>query len=140
DAVEARAAIVRLLGRWSARLVTERGVRHPGTRRIGVLSRFLIRHVDWLAAHPGAGTFAGELRCLVRAAHDAADNNPAADRVEVGTCVDPHCDRAVVMTVSPAAGATVRCEAGHVWPPNQWLALARRLGRLGRSTPVQAAS
>lgn len=141
DAVEARSAITRLLAHWSARVARERGIRHPGTRALAALAEFLIRHLDWVAAHPAAGTFVDEIRRLARAADEAANKSGVSHQVEVGTCVDPHCDSAIVMSVSRAAsGAVIRCNSGHAWAPHEWLALARRLGRLGAPDPERAAS
>jgi hypothetical protein len=143
DAVEARSAIGRLLASWSARVVDERGVARPSARGHVALARFLIRHLDWLVAHPAAGQMAGELRRLARDAHQVSRRDLAPRRVELGSCVHPGCE-AVMSSSAPAADAHARmqvtCEAGHSWPPDQWLILARRIEGLDPAERAYAAS
>jgi hypothetical protein len=143
DAVQARSAIGRFLVRWSGRVVIERGVARPTTRGHAALAAFLVQHVDWLVAHPGAGQMAAELRKLCRDAHQASRKDLAPRRVELGSCVHPGC-KSVMSSSVPAAGVhasmQVTCEAGHSWPPDQWLILARRIERLDPAERASAAS
>ncbi|MFF3781157.1 hypothetical protein [Streptomyces sp. NPDC001933] len=98
----------------------------------------MARHLDWLITHSAASDFTHEVAMLVRAAEKAARPD-SAPQIDLGPCVHPGCDSQMyAQTPSTGEGPSpdVRCDAGHVWPPHQWLLLARRLNRIGE--PVAA--
>ncbi|CAL9620351.1 hypothetical protein SUDANB6_05848 [Streptomyces sp. enrichment culture] len=130
-AVEARSAIVSVLASWSAAVVQERGVRAPG-RVVEELAGFLLRHVDWLAAHSAAGEFSQEVARLARRAARVVDLAPSR-RVAIGGCVEDGCPgrlTAAVRPDGPGVPVEIICDAtaGHRWPGHQWLQLSRLLG------------
>lgn len=124
-AVQARADIVAVLASWSALVVGERQVRAPGSRSVDHLSAFLVRHLDWLLAHPAAADLVAEVTALADSARRATHPGPAS--LNLGRCVRPGCTGTVYSTRRPHEGPQVRCEAGHDWPSNQWLLLAKRM-------------
>lgn len=143
DAVEARAAIARVLAGWSSRVVRERRVSRPTERGIASLARFLVNHLDWLVTLPAAGVLAGELHELATAAQLAAQKDAAPRRVELGLCVHPGCE-SPMFSKTPDTDARVdtrvSCDSGHSWGPHQWLLLARRTGHLDLSAQRRGAS
>jgi hypothetical protein len=129
-AANARSAILAILAGWSALVADERMVTRPARRQAGELAAFLGRHAGWLLAHPAAGEFAAEIGAVTQAARRAA--HPRNEqRVLLGQCPHRGCLEAVfAMRVSGESGGSrdVRCDAGHSWPPHQWLLLSRQLG------------
>ena len=129
-AANARSAILAILAGWSALVADERAVTRPARRQAGELAAFLSRHADWLLAHPAAGEFAAEIGAVTQAARRAA--HPRNEqRITLGQCPHRGCTEAVYATrISGESGGSrnVRCDAGHSWPPHQWLLLSRQLG------------
>jgi hypothetical protein len=129
-AANARSAILAILAGWSALVADERAVTRPARRQASELAAFLNRHADWLLAHPAAGEFAAEIGAVTRAARRAA--HPRSEqRVMLGQCPHRGCAEALFATrVTGESGGSrdVRCDAGHSWPPHQWLLLSRQLG------------
>jgi hypothetical protein len=132
-AVTVRSDIVRVLASWSGLVVGERGVTGPDKREVVQLAGFLDLHLDWLVAHPAAHDFAGEIATLATAARDVIDPGPAF-RMELGRCEESGCGRTMYATIG-AEDESLRhkviCEAGHVWQPQQWLLLGRRMEQVG---------
>jgi len=129
-AANARSAILAILAGWSALVADERAVTRPARRQAGELAAFLSRHADWLLAHPAAGEFAAEIGAVTQAARRAAQPRNE-QRITLGQCPHRGCTEAVYATrVSGESGGSrnVRCDAGHSWPPHQWLLLSRQLG------------
>lgn len=132
--LEARSDMLRILASWSGMVVDERGVTGPDQREIRHLASFLTTHADWLAAHTTAADIAGEIADLVKSARDAINPNTTT-WMELGPCGQPGCEqtvRAVVRAENDLLPARVSCEAGHVWPPHQWLLLGRRIAQARR--------
>lgn len=130
-AVEARSAIVSVLASWSAAVAQERGVAAPG-RVVERLAEFLLRHADWLAAHPAAGEFSQEVARLARRAARVIDPG-SSRRLAIGDCVEDGCPgrlTAAVRPDQPDVPAEITCDAcaGHRWFGHQWLQLSRLLG------------
>lgn len=127
-AAETRAAILGVLGSWSGLVAGERGLTPP-ERSAGALSGFLLRHTDWLAAHPAAAEATREVDRLVRRAHRVAHPDQVR-RITLGACVEPGCEGRLSATVragAPAAHPTVQCDAQprHSWAGHQWTHLRR---------------
>ncbi|MGK5548849.1 hypothetical protein ACSNOH_29570 [Streptomyces sp. URMC 127] len=133
-AADVRAAVMGVLGAWAALVVQERGAAAP-RRDAAALSRFLLQHVGWLAAHPAAGEFSEEVARVVRRARRVIDPD-AARQVAVGGCVEPGCTGSLTATVrarAPHEPAEITCDAdaAHHWLGHQWLQLSRRAARPG---------
>lgn len=132
-AIEARSDIVSLLASWASMVADERQCTKPDRRDVPFLTRFLIRHREWLLAHSVAADFADELAETVDRARRASRPNPGL-HLELGNCVEEDCGERLSVTRDIGGGHPVRiqCGAGHTWHPSDWLLLARRL----RSAPA----
>ncbi|NLU70225.1 hypothetical protein [Streptomyces sp. HNM0574] len=128
EAVTARADIMALLAGWAGTVARSRGIAGPEQREARELVRFLVGNLDWLLDRPDAADFATAAAEAGETARRAIQSEPVP-RTALGPCLDPGCQSTVY--VEPAgpdslAQHRVRCEAGHDWPPRQWLLLARR--------------
>ncbi|WP_242888617.1 hypothetical protein [Actinomadura litoris] len=128
-AVAARSAILSTLASWAALIADERRVCRPERREPRALAAFVLTHLDWMLAHSAAVEFANEVVAVARVGRDSA---PDAGRLEIGECVWPGCNAKIM--ASPRewdgrGGRDVKCAAGHVWRPHQWLDLAHQLRR-----------
>ncbi len=122
--VTIRSDILGVLASWCALVSNERGVTGPDELSIRRLTTFLAIHLNWLTEQPVAPDLVDEIAALSRSANEAL--RPSAGRsLELGRCARPGCDRAV-RAEGHAEGDPpyqVRCDAGHVWTPDQWLQL-----------------
>lgn len=124
-----RADILSRLASWAALVMDEYGVAGPQGRQVPVLVEFLDQHLDRLAAHPAAPDLAAQVADLAVRARCVLDPDRTV-RLELGPCVVSGCGAMVHAAIgadrrSPAQ--LVTCEAGHGWPPQQWLLLCRRM-------------
>jgi hypothetical protein len=91
------------------------------------MTTFLVRHLNWLLAHPAAGDFAQELAQLTAHARRSAYVQPALR--DLGECIHPDCG--ATLSTAPGRGGgrsrEVQCTAGHAWQPHQWLQLFRQI-------------
>lgn len=129
-AAEIRGNVRKVLASWASLVADERQV-EPPTRDIPILARFLVRHAEWLAAHPAVIEMVDEIGNLTRSARNTADPN-GAGRVHVGYC--PSCDGELVALMrnsDDAHPSEIMCTASpdHVWPAKRWAALARAMRR-----------
>ena len=126
DASSGRSEILSFLRSWSALVADECSVRKPASHDCNSLTPFLLRHLDWLLAHPVAGDFDEETYALTVNLRQIADSAPT--QFEIGPCVQPGCDARLYAAQSASNGKyEVHCGAGHVWKANQWLQLYREL-------------
>ncbi|GAA4227645.1 hypothetical protein GCM10022254_15850 [Actinomadura meridiana] len=126
-AVEARAEILAVLASWSGLVAQQR--RLPAPRRdVALLARFLLDHVDWLAAHPAAGELTAEIARVARSARRTAHREPVR-RIVVGPCAAPGCGGELTAAIRPGHGTRVRCDAdpAHAWDGPQWTGLRREM-------------
>ena len=137
-----RTELTEVLACWAGLVVEEqrspdrsgRGGRDPGQgvrRDVPGLVRFLVRHLEWLAAHPAAAEFDEEVARLLETATRMFGPGPAQRR-PVGSCPQPGCGSTLHAVLRRAddhesAPGHVACEAGHFLPPQQWLLIAGRL-------------
>jgi hypothetical protein len=143
-AAEARAAILGVLGSWSGLVAQERRIAPPA-RTVATLSVFLLRHTDWLAAHPAATEATREVARLVARARRVAHPDQIR-RVPLGACVEPGCDGRLSAAVRVRGGgpgttpATVSCDADprHRWAGSEWTRLRRLMPATG-ARPGEAA-
>lgn len=125
-AVHARAEMQSVLVSWCALVAEERRVPGPAGLGVADLAAYLDLHLTWLAAHPAAADLAREVAQLVALA-DTALNPGAAPPVALGPCSRPGCSRTVQLRHDERE--LVRCAAGHVFAPHEWLALSLRARR-----------
>ncbi|SDX94659.1 hypothetical protein SAMN05421504_1045 [Amycolatopsis xylanica] len=133
-AVDARSDIVRTLASWSGLVAEQHQIGTPPDRRADMLAEFLIRHIDWLSAHPAVAEFAEEISAVTQSAHQVAypGTNPA---VKIGPCPHDDCDSTVHAFLNhedDLRPAHVACDAGHASPPHQWLKLRRRMAAFAK--------
>ncbi|MCD0448182.1 hypothetical protein LO762_03065 [Actinocorallia sp. API 0066] len=129
-AVDTRAAIRVVLEHWAGLVASERRVQPPD-RDIRVLTGFLRRHAEWLAAHPAAAEAVDEIRDLVLSARRAAYPKGGA-RSRVGSC--PNCSGELVALIragDDALPSEIVCTSvpEHAWPAARWATLAREMRR-----------
>jgi hypothetical protein len=124
-----RSEMTGVLVSWCQLVVGERGVPDPGHLDLGQLANFLRTHLKWLAGHAAAGDFAAEIAGLFAAAGEVTSPSPGLT-LDLGPCAEPCCDRILRATIG-GPGETpahqVRCDAGHIWAPAQWLLLGRQI-------------
>jgi hypothetical protein len=126
--ITVRSKILGVLASWSALVADERTITKPARHPAG-LAVFLIKHLNWLLAHPAAANFAEEISLITTQARSAVHGQSAL-RIDLGQCIHPGCDTS--MTTTPPTGGSertceVRCAAGHTWQPHQWLQLSRQI-------------
>ncbi len=121
--VTVRSDILGVLASWCGLVTSERGVAGPDELSIRRLTTFVQVHLTWLVAHQAAADFADELNELAEAAREVL--TPDADlEFELGPCSHPGCEWTVRAEGHPPQ--RIRCDAGHEWPPEQWLLLLGR--------------
>ena len=117
---------------------------------IAGMARWLLNHVDWLAAHPSAAERAAEAATWPELARSAIHPNPAK-HVKIGPCIKEGCIGILSAIVKPQdsllpseivcswwrdldeADREARLEDGeqpHVWRADQWHALGRQMARM----------
>ena len=123
--VSVRGDTVRVLSSWCKLVVDERPAAGPRGIEVPRLTSFLRTHLRWLAVHAAAADFAEEIADLV--ADMTKILNPAQVRtIDLGPCSNGGCGqmvRASIGSASQSAATRVRCDAGHVWRPREWLRL-----------------
>lgn len=124
--VDIRSDIVGVLAAWCGLVATERGVPGPDELSLPRLSTFVLIHFRWLVAHPAGADFTDELTALADRANTVLAPEPVA-ALSLGPCLRPGCGWNLRADEQPPK--RIRCEAGHEWPPEQWLLL--RDGSLG---------
>lgn len=126
DASSGRSEILAFLRSWSALVADECSVRKPASYDCDSLTSFLLRHLDWLLAHPAAGDFEEETYTLTMHIRQITDS--ASTQFDIGPCVRPGCDSRLSAAQSASNGKyEVHCGVGHAWQANQWLQLYRQL-------------
>lgn len=127
-----RSDTIRVLSSWCEMIIEERGVTGLSSLDVKTLTSFLRTHLDWLVTQAVAADFAEDIAGLVADARRAL--NPRQVRtIDLGQCVRDGCGgmvRATIGTGSQGSVPRVRCDAGHNWPPRQWLDLGHRLDSL----------
>ena len=124
--VAVRSDTMGVLSSWCGLVIEERAVAAPGRLDVLALASFLHAHLDWLASHDVAADFAGEIAGLIVSIRKVL--NPAQVRtIDLAPCPRDGCGRMVRASISTAqhrSAPQVCCDAGHTWPPRQWLALS----------------
>jgi hypothetical protein len=117
-----RSEVIGFLRSWSALVADECSMPIPAGHDCDSLAIFLLRHLDWLLAHPAAGDFDEEVHALTLHVRRIADS--ASMQFDIGPCVRPGCGARLSAEQSASTGQyEVRCGAGHAWQANQWLQL-----------------
>lgn len=120
--VNVRSDVLGVLASWCGLVANERQVPGPDELSVPRLSTFVLIHFGWLTAHPAAPDFVDELGALADGAR--AVLQPDNGVMTLGPCARPGCGWTVRAEGHPPR--RVRCDAGHEWPPEQWLLLRGR--------------
>jgi hypothetical protein len=140
EALAARSAILGFLSAWSALVVDERGIAPPASRKPSGLAAFLLRNLSWLRTHPAVADLADEAHGLVARGHRSAHLRRDL-RMDLGQCVHTDCTATMYSAAPTCEGGSlreVRCTAGHVWKPHQWLLLSRQIQQRSRTRAGRA--
>lgn len=123
-AFDIRHEILTILDSWSGIIVGKLGAPAPA-RSVLDLTRFLLRHLEWLTAQPTAADFTDEIDRLHTEAQSVA--NPAHEDTEAYAlkCVVAGCSGTIDASPRRAAGngSTLTCSSGHSWDVSEWLTL-----------------
>lgn len=126
DASAGRSEILGFLRSWSALVADECALRKPAGHDCNRLASFLLRHLNWLLAHPAASDFEEEADALTTHMRQITDYIPT--QFDIGPCVWPGCDTRLFAAQSASSGKyEVQCGSGHTWQASQWLQLYRQL-------------
>jgi len=131
-AADARTTALAVLASWSGLVADERLVTPP-PREASSLTRFLLRHLSWLLAHPAAEELSREVGRATRLLRQVIDPDPL-HQTQVGPCVEPGCQgtlTAMLGTPDATPAAEVVCSANsvHHWPSEEWVRLSSRMSR-----------
>jgi hypothetical protein len=140
ESVDARSDIISMLATWSGMVAGERKLSKPISRDVPGLAAFLIRHLDWLLAHPMAPYFADEVATIAATARRVSRPSPVPHR-PLGYCVEEGCDASLYAAATAADARSpvqVSCEAGHIWQAREWLVLASRISGQGNADAQRA--
>jgi hypothetical protein len=124
--VSIRSDILGVLASWCGLVASERGVPGPDELSIPRLSTFVLVHFRWLTAHPAGADFTDELAVLADRAREVLTPDPVTE-LNLGPCLRPGCGGTLRTEGHPLQ--RISCEAGHEWPPDQWLQLLRDGGQ-----------
>jgi hypothetical protein len=138
-AADARAGMVSTLASWSGLLAEEHGLPAPA-RSVDRCARFLLDHLDLLAAHPAAADAAEEVARMVTAARRIVHSDPAR-RVRVGSCIESGCPgtlHVVLGDSSARSSGHVQCSwnASHTWLSHTWLQLRESIQNAKAGQPI----
>lgn len=133
DVMVMRTAIMEFFSSWTRLVMDERRTSRPARHEIPSLADFLIHHLRWLSTHPAIQDLDLELGDLLDSARRLVEPG-AGSRVPVGRCPRAGCSgmlHAITSTASAPGSQPVhvRCDSGHVLPPQQWLLVAEQLRR-----------
>ncbi|MFE1360982.1 MULTISPECIES: helix-turn-helix domain-containing protein [Streptomyces] len=128
-AADARSAIVGTLRGWAALTIDEGPTDRIPEDTPARLTVFLLRHADWLAAHPAAGELSAEAARCVRRARRVIDPGRRGG-TRIGDCVMSGCSGTVVTLAesgAPGGALQVGCTAdpAHRWSGREWLRRGR---------------
>ncbi|MEU7067641.1 hypothetical protein [Streptomyces sp. NPDC046161] len=142
-AADVRARIVSVLGSWSGLVAQQRGLAAP-PRTAPALTSFLLRHADWLAAHPAAAEASEEVARLVRAGRRAAFPDPAR-RIRLGACPQADCAGALALAAREGerdAARAIVCDAdpAHRWTSDRWSELSDSMDGADSGRPAGGAA
>jgi hypothetical protein len=124
DAFETRHDVLAILNSWAGMIIEELGA-PPPARSVLDLTRFLLRHLDWLTAQPPAADFADEIERLHTESQSVANPESEDSETYALKCGAPGCPG----TIDPSArraggnGSTLTCSFGHSWNVSEWLTL-----------------
>ncbi len=129
ETMAVRSNVISVLSSWCEMILEVRGVTGPRSHDVLALASFLQANLDWLATHAVAADFTEEIAGLVLSVRKVL--NPAQARtIDLAPCPRDGCGqmvRASISTVQHRLPPQVRCDAGHIWQPREWLDLGRHL-------------
>jgi hypothetical protein len=129
-------AIESILSSWAKLVADERGIRSRGATdsKVTRLTRFLLTHLDWIAAHPAAPDFVQEVHDLAATARRSCQFIEDLSNSLLHECVIPGCPGKLGVHVGSRGEPQVGCELGHAWTAEEWLLLGRQLNSTGESS------
>lgn len=130
-ALEARIAIRQELVATVRMVNEERGLSTWPKESTPGMVGYLMRHVDWLAAHEAAEDWVMEWTDLQRQARRAAHPS-GIRRFELAPCIEVDCGGILIAILRPSDDllpSSISCDANaqHQWQPREWIALGRRI-------------
>lgn len=141
-ALEARIAIRQELVSTVRMINEERGLSTWPRDSVPSMVGFVMRHVDWLAAHEAAEEWVMEWTDLLRQSRRAAHPS-GVRRFELAPCIEVDCTGTLIAILRPSDDllpSSVSCdtEAAHQWPPREWIALGRRIHGSGHAALIRS--
>lgn len=130
-ALDARISIRQQFAAQIRMVNEERGLTTWPKETIPTMSAYMLRHVDWLAAHEAADTWLSEWWDVRQQARRAA-HPTGVRRFELAPCIETDCEGILIAVLRPSDDllpSSVSCDsnADHEWQPHQWVALGRRI-------------
>lgn len=123
--LDARFNILTVLDSWAKFVVEKLGVAAP-TRSVPHLSRFLLRHLEWLAGQPPAADFVDEIHGLGVELLHTIDPGPGERHGPGRQCVVDHCTGTIstsAQRTSNTGKKVIQCSSGHSWEMHEWIML-----------------
>jgi hypothetical protein len=128
--IDTRKNITDVIGSWACLVAEEKKLSAAvrNTRSIDGLSVFLLRHLQWLSAHPAAADFVHEIDAVYS---DGRSHHRVPGIHDLGNqaCEAPGCGarlRIVTRTEGSQGPLVLRCDEGHSWKAEQWLELGAK--------------
>jgi hypothetical protein len=117
--VRARDELLGVSACWAG-LVAEQLAVDPPARSAEELSKFLLEHLAWLAAHEAASSAVQEFATAVRRAWRLLQSERAGC-IQVGSCPQPGCGGRLT-AIMRGPGSEIRCSLDrlHRWPIGEW--------------------
>lgn len=130
-AVDARTLIRHTLVSWAQLVAEERGFSLPADH-VTAIAAYLVRDVEWLAAHETARDCADEFAELAHGRPRRIAYPNGARTFTVARCPEDGCGgeiRAVLRRTDALLPSELVCgvDGGHRWTAGQWIRLGRRL-------------
>ncbi|WP_437075596.1 hypothetical protein [Streptomyces sp. enrichment culture] len=123
--LDARNNIMTILESWSV-FVTEKLGNDAPARSVPNLSRFLLRHLEWLVAQPPAADFADEIDGLRLELLHTIDPAPGEHHVSSRECVVDDCTGTINTSpqrIGNTGKRSIQCSSGHTWEMHEWITL-----------------
>lgn len=134
-ALDSRHGILTVLASWATFVADELGGAAP-TGSVPQLTRFLLRHLEWLTRQPPAADFADEIDGLRRELLRTLGSDPGEAHVPAWDCVVADCTGKITMPTQQVGNAdrrSIRCSAGHAWQMHEWITLRLLMERRGKA-------
>lgn len=140
-ALQARIAIRQQLTAQIRMVKDERNLTTWPQETIPAMATWLLPHVNWLAAHEAADTWANEWSDLHRQARRAAHPS-GIRRFDLFPCIETECPGILTVILRPhddLLPSEITCDHNpeHIWSSSKWMALGRRIHATGYTELAQ---